>query len=170
MTVNCAAIPETLLESVLFGHVKGAFTGATFDKIGEFQKADGGTLFLDELGELPLMLQAKVLRAIEQGEVTPLGSNAAPGGSTCAHLRDQPRPARRWCSEGRFRDDLYYRVGVITIELPPLRTLQGQPRDPRAGVPAAGGAEARPRKVLAISPRGDGAAAAPTTSPATCAS
>ena len=79
VTVNCAAIPETMLESVLFGHVKGAFTGASFHKIGEFQKADGGTLFLDELGELPLMLQAKVLRAIEQGEVAPLGSNAVPG-------------------------------------------------------------------------------------------
>ena len=64
IAVNCAAIPETMLESVLFGHVKGAFTGATFDKLGEFQKADGGTLFLDELGELPLMLQAKVLRAV----------------------------------------------------------------------------------------------------------
>ncbi|MGZ3476458.1 MAG: sigma 54-interacting transcriptional regulator, partial [Polyangiales bacterium] len=78
VTVNCAAIPETMLESVLFGHVRGAFTGASFDKIGEFQKADGGTLFLDELGELPLALQAKVLRAIEQGEVTPLGSNKPP--------------------------------------------------------------------------------------------
>src|SRR5439155_6378769 len=75
VTVNCAAIPETMLESVLFGHVKGAFTGASYHKIGELQKADGGTLFLDELGELPLMLQAKVLRAFEQGEVTPLGSN-----------------------------------------------------------------------------------------------
>src|SRR5439155_13667049 len=78
VTVNCAAIPETMLESVLFGHVKGAFTGATFNKLGELQKADGGTLFLDELGELPLMLQAKVLRALEQGEVSPLGSNEAP--------------------------------------------------------------------------------------------
>ncbi len=124
VTVNCAAIPETMLESVLFGHVKGAFTGASFDKIGEFQKADGGTLFLDELGELPLMLQAKVLRAIEQGEVSPLGSNAAPGRVDvrfiCATNRDLPQMVK----EGRFRDDLFFRVGVITVELPALRTYK----------------------------------------------
>lgn len=124
VTVNCAAIPETMLESVLFGHVKGAFTGASFDKIGEFQKADGGTLFLDELGELPLMLQAKVLRAIEQGEVTPLGSNAAPGRVdvrfVCATNRNLPKMVK----EGKFRDDLFFRVGVITVELPALRTYK----------------------------------------------
>ncbi len=124
VTVNCAAIPENLLESVLFGHVKGAFTGATFHKLGEFQKADGGTLFLDELGELPLMLQAKVLRALEQGEVTPLGSNDAPARVDarviCATNRDLTAMVR----EGKFRDDLYYRVGVMTIELPPLRTYK----------------------------------------------
>ena len=124
VTVNCAAIPETMLESVLFGHVKGAFTGASFDKIGEFQKADGGTLFLDELGELPLMLQAKVLRAIEQGEVSPLGSNAAPGRVDvrfiCATNRNLPQMVK----EGRFRDDLFFRVGVITVELPALRTYK----------------------------------------------
>ncbi|MFZ5442250.1 MAG: sigma-54 interaction domain-containing protein [Myxococcota bacterium] len=124
VTVNCAAIPETMLESVLFGHVKGAFTGATFDKVGEFQKADGGTLFLDELGELPLLLQAKVLRAIEQGEVTPLGSNAPPGRVdvrlVCATNRDLPAMVK----SGRFRDDLFFRVGVITVELPPLRTYK----------------------------------------------
>ena len=124
VTVNCAAIPETMLESVLFGHVKGAFTGASFDKIGEFQKADGGTLFLDELGELPRMLQAKVLRAIEQGEVSPLGSNAAPGRVDvrfiCATNRNLPQMVK----EGRFRDDLFFRVGVITVELPALRTYK----------------------------------------------
>ena len=124
VTVNCAAIPETMLESVLFGHVKGAFTGASFDKVGEFQKADGGTLFLDELGELPLMLQAKVLRAIEQGEVSPLGSNGAPGRVDvrfiCATNRDLPAMVK----EGKFRDDLYFRVGVISVELPALRTYK----------------------------------------------
>ena len=124
VTVNCAAIPETMLESVLFGHVKGAFTGASFDKMGEFQKADGGTLFLDELGELPLMLQAKVLRAIEQGEVSALGSNAAPGRVDvrfiCATNRNLPQMVK----EGRFRDDLFFRVGVITVELPALRTYK----------------------------------------------
>jgi two-component system response regulator HydG len=124
VTVNCAAIPESLLESVLFGHVKGAFTGASFNKIGEFQKADGGTLFLDELGELPLMLQAKVLRALEQGDVTPLGSNEPAARVDvrliCATNRDLAAMVR----ERRFRDDLYYRVGVITIELPALRSYK----------------------------------------------
>ena len=124
VTVNCAAIPETLLESALFGHVKGAFTGATVDKVGEFRKAHGGTLFLDELGELPMALQAKVLRAIEQGEVLPVGSSQAPEHVDvrliCATNRDLPRMVR----ERRFRDDLYYRVSVITMELPPLRSYQ----------------------------------------------
>ncbi len=122
--VNCAAIPETLLESVLFGHVKGAFTGASFEKIGEFQKADRGTLFLDELGELPMALQAKVLRAVEQGEVQPLGSNKAPAHVDvrliCATNRDLAAMVR----ERKFRDDLYYRLSVMTMDLPPLRTYK----------------------------------------------
>jgi DNA-binding NtrC family response regulator len=124
VTVNCAAIPETMLESVLFGHVKGAFTGASFDKQGEFQKADGGTLFLDELGELPLMLQAKVLRAIEYGEVTPLGSNAPPGRVDVRLICATNRNLRQMVAEGKFRDDLFFRIGVITIELPALRTYK----------------------------------------------
>jgi transcriptional regulator with GAF, ATPase, and Fis domain len=124
VVVNCAAIPETMLESVLFGHVKGAFTGASFDKLGEFQKADGGTLFLDELGELPLMLQAKVLRAIEQGEVTPLGSNAAPQRVEVRHICATNRDLGVMVREGKFRDDLYFRVGVLTVELPPLRSYK----------------------------------------------
>lgn len=121
VTVNCAAIPETMLESVLFGHVRGAFTGASFDKKGEFQKADGGTLFLDEMGELPLALQAKVLRALEQGEVQPLGSNDPPARVDirviCATNRDLAAMVR----SGEFRDDLYYRLCVVTVQLPPLR-------------------------------------------------
>ncbi|MEW5743429.1 MAG: sigma-54-dependent Fis family transcriptional regulator [Myxococcota bacterium] len=124
VTVNCAAIPETMLESVLFGHVKGAFTGASFDKVGEFQKADGGTLFLDELGELPLMLQAKVLRAIEQGEVTPLGSNSPPGRVDVRLISATNRDLAAMVRDGKFRDDLFFRVGVMTIELPPLRTYK----------------------------------------------
>jgi transcriptional regulator with GAF, ATPase, and Fis domain len=124
VTVNCAAIPETMLESVLFGHVKGAFTGATFNKIGEFQKAHKGTLFLDELGELPLMLQAKVLRALEQGEVTPLGSNDAPARVDVRLVCATNRDLKAMVAEGKFRDDLYYRVGVMTIELPPLRSYK----------------------------------------------
>lgn len=124
VTVNCAAIPETLLESVLFGHVKGAFTGASANKVGEFQKADGGTLFLDELGELPLMLQAKVLRAIEQGEVSPVGSNDAPRRVDVRLVCATNRNLAQMVREGRFRDDLYFRVSVVTVELPPLRTYK----------------------------------------------
>jgi DNA-binding NtrC family response regulator len=124
IVVNCAAIPETLLESILFGHVKGAFTGASFHKVGEFQKADGGTLFLDEVGELPVMLQAKVLRAVEQGEVQPLGSNEAPDRVDvrliCATNRDLEGMART----GAFRDDLFYRLSVMTLELPSLRSYK----------------------------------------------
>jgi transcriptional regulator with GAF, ATPase, and Fis domain len=124
VVVNCAAIPETMLESLLFGHVRGAFTGASFDKVGELKKAHGGTLFLDELGELPTALQAKVLRALEYGEVQPLGSNRPAERVdvrlVCATNRDLARRVR----EGAFRDDLYYRVSVMTLELPPLRTYK----------------------------------------------
>jgi len=124
ITINCAAIPDTMLESIMFGHVQGAFTGASFTKIGEFQKANGGTLFLDEVGELPIMLQAKVLRAVEQGEVQPLGSNSAPERVDvrliCATNRDLKAMAR----EGTFRDDLYYRLSVMTLQLPPLRSYK----------------------------------------------
>jgi transcriptional regulator with GAF, ATPase, and Fis domain len=124
VSVNCAALPESMLESLLFGHVRGAFTGATFDKLGELQKANGGTLFLDELGELPIALQPKLLRAVEYGEVQPLGSNKPPQRVdvrlVCATNRDLGRMVR----EGRFRDDLFYRVSVMTIELPPLRTYR----------------------------------------------
>ncbi len=151
VTVNCAAIPETMLESVLFGHVRGAFTGATFNKLGEFQKADGGTLFLDELGELPLLLQAKVLRAIEQGEVTPLGSNEAPKHVDvrliCATNRDLAAMVRK----GQFRDDLYYRVGVMNIELPPLRSYKDN-LEILAQVFLQQAAQRHDRKVASISP------------------
>jgi two-component system, NtrC family, response regulator HydG len=121
VTVNCAAIPETLLESILFGHVKGAFTGASFEKRGEFQKADGGTLFLDEVGELPVMLQAKVLRAVEQGEVQPLGSNAPPERVDVRLICATNRDLEAMAKTGAFRDDLFYRLSVMTLELPPLR-------------------------------------------------
>ena len=92
-----------MLESLLFGHVRGAFTGATVDKVGELQKADGGTLFLDELGELPMSLQPKLLRAVEYGEVQPLGSNKRAGARRRAPgVRHQPRPAGAWCARGAF--------------------------------------------------------------------
>ena len=134
VVVNCAAIPDTMIESVLFGHVKGAFTGASFDKIGEFHKAQGGTLFLDEIGELPLALQAKVLRAVEYGEVQPLGSNRPAERVdvrlVCATNRDLQAMARR----GEFRDDLYFRLSVMTLEIPPLRTYKADSLDTLAVV------------------------------------
>jgi two-component system response regulator HydG len=126
VTVNCAAIPETLLESILFGHVRGAFTGASFEKVGEFQKADRGTLFLDEVGELPVALQAKVLRAVEQGEVQPLGSNAAPVRVDVRLICATNRDLEAMVAAGTFRDDLFYRLGVMTLELPPLRRYKDQ--------------------------------------------
>ncbi len=124
VTVNCAAIPETLLESILFGHVKGAFTGASFHKVGEFQKANGGTLFLDEVGELPVMLQAKVLRAVEQGEVQPLGSNDPPDRVDVRLICATNRDLEAMAKTGHFRDDLFYRLSVMTLELPPLRSYK----------------------------------------------
>ncbi len=119
--VNCAAVPETLLESMLFGHRRGAFTGATANKTGEFQKAHRGTLFLDEIGELPLVLQAKVLRAVEYGDVQPLGSDGAAERVDVRLVCATNRDLAAMVKAGRFRDDLYYRLGVITLELPPLR-------------------------------------------------
>jgi len=124
VTVNCAAIPETLLESILFGHVKGAFTGASFHKVGEFQKANGGTLFLDEVGELPVMLQAKVLRAVEQGEVQPLGSNEPPDRVDVRLICATNRDLEEMAKTGAFRDDLFYRLSVMTLDLPPLRSYK----------------------------------------------
>ncbi|MFO0726063.1 MAG: sigma-54 dependent transcriptional regulator [Myxococcota bacterium] len=120
VTVNCAALPEALLESELFGHVRGAFTGATQDRAGLFVQADGGTLFLDEIGELALPLQAKILHAIESGMVRPVGAEKDRAVSVrivAATNRDLKVATR----EGRFREDLRYRLDVVTIEVPPLR-------------------------------------------------
>ncbi len=118
--VNCAAIPETLLESELFGHEKGAFTGAQARRIGRFQQAEGGMIFLDEIGEIPLPMQAKLLRVLQEKEVQPLG------GSTTVkiHVRvvaATHRNLEREVAAGRFREDLYFRLNVATLFLPPLR-------------------------------------------------
>jgi DNA-binding NtrC family response regulator len=120
IAVNCAAIPETLLESELFGYKKGAFTDAKADKKGLIFEASGGTLFLDEVTEMPLMIQAKLLRVIEEKEVRPLGdTNSRP--VDVRIISASNRDMKQILQQGRFREDLYYRLNVIDIELPPLR-------------------------------------------------
>ena len=120
VTINCGAIPKDLLESELFGHAKGAFTGAAANKAGQVEMADGGTLFLDEIGELPSELQVKVLRLVQQGEVAKVG---APGASRVdvRIIAATHRNLQAMIEDGTFRDDLYYRLSVIPLELPPLR-------------------------------------------------
>lgn len=118
--VNCAALPENLLESELFGYAKGAFTGAVQDKPGRFQLAAGGTLFLDEIGELPLTLQAKILRALQERVVEPLGG-IAPVEVDVRFVAATNRRLPEMIEEGTFREDLYYRLNVLEIRLPPLR-------------------------------------------------
>ncbi|GAU78218.1 sigma-54 dependent transcriptional regulator [Fusibacter sp. 3D3] len=118
--INCAAIPEGLLEEELFGHVKGTFTGAVTDKIGKFEYADGGTIFLDEIGDMPYPLQAKLLRVLQQKEYTPLGSNEAIKVNVRV-LAATNQNLKKMVEEGKFRSDLYFRLNVIEIQLPPLR-------------------------------------------------
>jgi transcriptional regulator with PAS, ATPase and Fis domain len=120
VAINCGALPETLLESELFGYMRGAFTGATVNKLGLFEEADGGTLFLDEIAEMPASLQVKLLRALQSGEIRRLGATqtatidvrviAATHGDLAALI-----------SQGSFREDLFYRLNVIQVSLPPLR-------------------------------------------------
>jgi DNA-binding NtrC family response regulator len=119
IAVNCGAIPETLIESELFGHKKGSFTGAVADKVGYFKAADGGTLFLDEISEMPVQLQVKLLRAIEQKEITPVGSST-PIAVTVRFIASTNKDLMKEVEEGKFRKDLYYRINVVEIHLPPL--------------------------------------------------
>ncbi|MBA3241231.1 MAG: sigma-54-dependent Fis family transcriptional regulator [Acidobacteria bacterium] len=120
VAINCGALPETLLESELFGHTKGAFTGAISTRAGLFRSAEGGTVLLDEIGEITPAMQVRILRAVQEHEVTPVGSSmpvAFDARILCATNRDLEREV----TEGRFREDLFYRLNVIELHLPPLR-------------------------------------------------
>jgi two-component system NtrC family response regulator len=119
MALNCAAIPPDLLESELFGHVKGAFTGAVLERKGAFREAHGGTLFLDEIGDMDLAMQAKILRAIQERVVTPVGGR--PQKIDVRIVAATHRDLEQWVKQGRFREDLFYRLNVVPIELQPLR-------------------------------------------------
>ena len=120
VSINCGGIPENLLESELFGHVKGAFTDAHRSRKGLFEEADGGTLFLDEIGEMPLNLQVKLLRAIQEEEIRPLGDSRAIK-LNVRIIAASARDLKEEVAAGRFREDLYYRINVLPITIPPLR-------------------------------------------------
>jgi DNA-binding NtrC family response regulator len=121
VAVNCSGIPETLLESELFGHTRGSFTGAVRDKLGLVRQADRGTLFLDELGEMSLRMQAVLLRFTETGEIQPVGSDSPTGHTDVRLVTATNRDLRQRIADGQFREDLFYRLNVIQIRIPPLR-------------------------------------------------
>ncbi len=147
--VNCPALPRELLESTLFGHTKGSFTGATQDKKGEFVLADGGTLFLDEIGDLDLDLQAKLLRVLEQGDVHPIGASD-PVHVDVRIVAATNRDLRAQIGAGAFREDLYYRLNVVRVTMP-------------ASARAPGGSPGHRRGALRASPHGRGAGRAGPT-------
>ena len=124
VTINCAALPEQLVESELFGHEKGAFTGATATTAGLFEVADGGTIFIDEIGEMPLGLQPKLLRVLEDGSLRRVGSHQERRVDVRL-IAATNRDLSEMAAEGKFREDFYYRINVLTIELPPLRQRTG---------------------------------------------
>lgn len=124
IAVNCAAIPENLLESVLFGHEKGAYTGAASSQAGKFEQAGGGVILLDEVSELPLNLQAKLLRVLQEREVERVGGRA-PISLDVRVLATSNRDLAAWVAAGNFREDLYYRLNIFPLEIPPLRQRRG---------------------------------------------
>lgn len=152
IAVNCAAIPENLLESELFGHTKGAFSGAVSERKGKFQQAHGGTLLLDEISEMDLSLQAKLLRAIQEKVVDPIGADK-PVPVDIRLVATTNRQLENYVAEGKFREDLYFRLSVVTLDLPPLRNRPGDI------VPLA-------KHFLAAHARANGYKTAPTLSPA----
>src|SRR5262249_59231497 len=120
LALNCAAIPENLLESEMFGHEKGAFTGADCRRIGKFEQCHGGTIFLDEIGDMPLALQAKMLRLLQVQAFERVGGNEMVQ-TDVRLIAATHRDLKAWSEQGKFRTDLYYRLNVFTVHLPPLR-------------------------------------------------
>ena len=121
VAVNCAGMPETLLESELFGHVKGSFTGAYRDKLGKLELADGGTMFMDEIGEMTLRMQGMLLRFLESGEIQKVGADHATGRLNVRVIAATNRNLRDMIPQGTFREDLFYRLNVVHLMVPPLR-------------------------------------------------
>src|SRR5205814_1094830 len=124
LAMNCAAIPEPLLESELFGHEKGSFTGADRKRIGKFEQCNGGTLFLDEIGDMTPLTQTKILRVLQDGQFERVGSNETIK-TDVRIIAATNRDLGRLIDEGRFRQDLYYRLNVYTVRVPPLREREG---------------------------------------------
>ena len=120
IAVNCAALPENLVESILFGHKKGSFTGASSDQVGKFMLAHGGTLFLDEIGELPLAVQGKLLRAIQEKQIEPIGAKSPITINTRIIVATH-KNLKEMVEAGEFREDLYYRLSEVELNIPPLR-------------------------------------------------
>lgn len=151
VTVNCGAIPDNLVESILFGHEKGAFTGAVDKHVGKFQEAHGGTLFLDEVGELPLDIQVKLLRAVQEGEIDPIGGKK-PSRVDFRLISATNRSMLDLVKDGNFREDLYYRLNVFPIWIPPLRERPEDIPELARHFMARFAAEEGKRQVSAISP------------------
>jgi len=146
IAVNCAAIPEDLLESELFGHVKGSFTGATSDRAGAFRDAGNGTLFLDEIGDMPLMMQAKILRALQERTVTPVGGK--PVRTAARVIAATHHDLAKLVASGEFREDLYYRLNVVPVSVPPLRERTSDIRPLAEHFLALSASPGRPNKQL----------------------
>ena len=166
--LNCSAVPEGLFESEFFGHVKGAFTGALKDKPGRFELADGGTLFLDEIGEVPLAMQAKLLRVLQEQELERVGDTRTRKVNVRV-IAASNRNLKKEVDEGRFRQDLFYRLSVFPIEVPPLRERR-EDIAPLVAHFIRQSARRMNRPEPQLSKAGTGPSSRPTTGLATCAS